>query len=61
MLEPKEPRYAAGQELTLHPDDPVRGAELMKGQQPNRQQSRDAERDPNMANLADVAPRIYYT
>lgn len=26
----KEPRYAPGHELTLHPGDPVRGAELLE-------------------------------
>lgn len=30
MEKRKEPRYAAGQELTLHPGDPVKGAELLE-------------------------------
>lgn len=30
MEERKEPRYAPGHELTLHPGDPVNGAELLE-------------------------------
>jgi hypothetical protein len=26
----QDPRYAPGQELTLHPGDPVKGAELLE-------------------------------
>lgn len=30
MTEKKEPTLAPGQELTLHPGDPVRGADLLE-------------------------------
>lgn len=40
---PKTPRYAAGQELTLHPGDPVRGADLLE--QNLREESGDESPD----------------
>lgn len=45
----KEPRYAAGQELTLHPGDPVRGAELLEdrpGEENGAQEQKPADRNP---------------
>lgn len=49
MTEPKEPSYAPGQELTLHPGDPVKGADVLaeameeRGEQPPapRREERD--------------------
>jgi hypothetical protein len=41
MEERNEPRYAAGQELTLHPGDPVRGAELLQDRDQGRDQGPD--------------------
>ncbi len=61
MPESKEPSYAPGHELTLHPGDPVRGAELLEDVPPKDHQSPAQKREPSTADLADVAPRIYYT
>lgn len=38
MDKKKEPTMAAGQELTLHPGDPVRGAELLEERDRRRTQ-----------------------
>ncbi|MFZ5817909.1 MAG: hypothetical protein ACOY93_21875 [Bacillota bacterium] len=43
MEKRKEPRYAPGHELTLHPGDPVRGAELLE-ENPGKEET--AEKDP---------------
>ncbi|HEY3368802.1 MAG TPA: hypothetical protein VGK74_27410 [Symbiobacteriaceae bacterium] len=42
MNEHKEPRYAPGQELTLHPGDPVKGAELLRDETRERSGSERA-------------------
>lgn len=52
----KEPRYAPGQELTLHPGDPVRGAELLVDE-PGKENSARGE-TPEGANRP--TPDRYY-
>lgn len=37
----KAPRYAPGHELTVHPEDPVRGAELLREDAPGEQAAHD--------------------
>lgn len=49
MTEKKEPSMAPGQELTLHPGDPVRGADLLEEnlreqEQESRQRAAEGQR-----------------
>lgn len=44
MTEQKEPVYAPGHELTLHPGDPVKGAELLKEREDEAEEGPPQER-----------------
>ena len=48
----KEPSYAPGQELTLHPNDDVRGAELL------RENLRKREGKDRQEDREDLQPRF---
>ncbi|MFZ5828135.1 MAG: hypothetical protein ACOY94_27840 [Bacillota bacterium] len=48
----KEPGYAPGQELTLHPNDDMRGAELL------RENLRKREGERRQGDREDLQPRF---
>lgn len=50
MAKRKEPRYAPGHELTLHPGDPVNGAELLEDQTGKEKAAQEEGRADNHRN-----------